>query len=171
MKRKEIAWLFGTILVVFILNLLIYGVDVFKSDSRIDLNVHDVYFVISHWYFMFFQGILLLFGVYLVRALRGNFMNLAVNLILMISIIVLIMTLSELNSAFEILGQQNTGWTINPSIDSSDEVLKNTKQNGADNYDVNEISTVLFYLQFALLIFLTYCGFKTGLNFNKDSHE
>ena len=168
MKKKEIFWLIGTIILVLILNTLIFGIDGLKSDSTLDINVHDTYFVIANFYFILLLGVLVFFGVYLIRTLRGNFKNLTANLILMISTILLIIILNGISTIVENFIQQTSGWTIYPPLSAGDGMEQIEQEIEPKENDYGILSSVLFYTQILLLIFLTYCGFKTGLNYKQS---
>jgi len=167
LKRKEIFWLIGTIILVLILNTLIFGIDGLKSDSTLDINVHDIYFVIANFHFILLLGVLVFFGIYLIRTLRKNFKNLTANLILMISTILLIIILNGISVIVENFIQQTSGWTIYPplSVGEGIEQIEQDIEPKKNNFGI--LSSVIFYTQILLLIFLAYCGFKTGLNYKR----
>lgn len=165
LRKKEIFWLIGTIILVLILNTLIFGIDGLKSDSTLDINIHDTYFVIANFHFILLLGVLVFFGIYLIRTLRRNFKNLTANLILMISTILLILTLNGINTIVDNFIQQTSGWTIYPPLSAGMEQIEQEIEPKKNNFGI--LSSVLFYTQIILLIFLAYCGFKTGLNFRR----
>lgn len=164
MKRKEIYWLIGTIAFVLIMNFVLFGTDEFKSDSTLDLNIHDTYFVITNVHFVLLFSVLIFFGVYLFRTLKRNFKNLTANLILMISIILLILVLIGIDSIVDALIQQTSSWTIYPPLSAGEN--KTEIQPKESNFEI--LANVLFLIQILLLIFLTYCGFKTGRNYKQN---
>ncbi|PNQ72161.1 hypothetical protein C1T31_12605 [Hanstruepera neustonica] len=164
MRKKEIFWLIGTTILVLILNTLIFGIDGLKSDSTLDINVHDTYFVIANFHFIILLGVVVFFGIYLIRTLRRNFKNLTSNLILMISTILLIIILNGISAIVENFIQQTSGWTIYPPLSAGDGIEQEIEPK-ENNFGI--LSSVLFYTQILLLIFLTFCGFKTGLNYKR----
>ncbi|MCB0745061.1 MAG: hypothetical protein KDC67_14225, partial [Ignavibacteriae bacterium] len=133
-------------------------------DSTLDINVHDTYFVIANFHFILLLGVLVFFGIYLIRTLRRNFKNLTANLILMISTILLVIILNGISAIVENFIQQTSGWTIYPPL-SAGEVIEQKIETKENNFEI--LSSVLFYTQILLLIFLAFCGFKTGLNYKK----
>jgi len=166
-KKKELFWFIGTIIFVLILTFLIFGIEGLKSNSAFDINIHDTYFVLTNFQFILLFGVLIFFGVYLVRALRRNFKNITANLILIISTILLLIIVSRISTIAENFIQQTYNWTIYPPL-STDEGIEQIEQeiNPRENpFEV--ILSGLFYLQILLLIFLAYCGFKTGLNYKR----
>ncbi|WP_452225822.1 hypothetical protein [Lacinutrix cladophorae] len=164
MRKKEIFWLIGTTILVLILNTLIFGIDGLKSDSTLDINIHDTYFVIANFHFILLLAVLVFFGIYLVRTLRKNFKNLTANLILIISTILLILVLIGIDSILDAFIRQTTSWTIYPPLSAGEiEPEIEPKEN---NLEI--LSSVLFYTQILLLIFLAYCGFKTGRNYKRN---
>ena len=98
MKKKEIFWLLGTISFVLILILWGFGIDGLKPESVTDINVHDTYYVIVNIHLIILMVTLIFFGIYLIRMLRRNFINLTANLIFMISDISLILIFTFLIS-------------------------------------------------------------------------
>jgi heme/copper-type cytochrome/quinol oxidase subunit 1 len=168
LRKKEIFWLIGTTILVLILNALIFGIDGLKSDSTLDINVHDTYFVIANFHFIFLLGVLVFFGIYLIRTLRRNFKNLTANLILMISTILLIIILNGISTIVDNFIQQTSGWTIYPPLSAGDGIKQIEQEIKPKENSFRILSSVLFYTQILLLIFLTYCGFKTGLNYKRN---
>ena len=164
MKKKEIFWLIGTTVCVLILNTLIFGIDGLKTDSTLDINIHDTYFVIANFHFILLLTVLVFFGIYFVRTMRSKFKNLTANLILMISTILLILVLIGIDSILDTLIRQTTSWTIYPPL-SAGEIEPETepKEN-----NLGIISSVIFFVQIFLLIFLAYSGFKTGRNYKRN---
>lgn len=156
MRRKEIFWLIGTIVLVLILNMLILGIDGLKSDTTFNINIHETYFVIPNFHFTLLLGVLVFWGVYIIRALHKSFKNLTVNLILIISTILLILILNGISVIIE-NSNQLTSLSTNEGIGQFE-----TKENG-----FSILLSVLFYIQILLLVFLTYCGFKTGQNYKR----
>ena len=163
LKRKEIYWLTGTIAFVLIMNYAHFGTDGFKSYSNVDINIHDTYFVIANIHFVLLFSVLIFFGVYLFRTLKRNFKNLTANLILMISTILLILVLIRINSIVDALIQQTSSWTIYPPLSAGEN--KTEIEPKESNFEI--LANVLFLIQILLLIFLTYCGFKTGRNYKQ----
>lgn len=164
MKKKETLWLIGTTILVLILNTLIFGIDGLKADSTLDINIHDTYFVIENFHFILLLGVLVFFGIYLVRTLRRNFKNLTANLILMISTILLILVLIGIDSILDAFIRQTTSWTIYPPLNAGEvEPDFEPKKN-----NLGILSSILFFVQIFLLIFLAFCGFKTGRNYKRN---
>lgn len=153
---------------VLVLNTLILGIDGLKSDSTFDINVHDTYFVIANFHIILILGILLFFGIYLIRTLRRNFKNLTANLILMISTILLIIILNGISTVVETFIQKTSGWTIYPPLSTENGIEQFEQEIIPKENSLGILPSVLFYTQMLLLIFLTYCGFKTGLNYQRN---
>ncbi len=107
------------------------------------------------------------FGIYLVRTLRGNFKNLTANLILIISTILLIVILNGISAIVENFVQQTSGWTIYPPLSDGDGIEQMEQEVEPKESSFVILSSALFYIQIILLIFLAYCGFKTGLNYKR----
>lgn len=81
----------------------------------------------------------------------------------MISTILLIIILNGISAIVETFIQQTSGWTIYPPLSAGEGIEEiEPKEN---NFGI--LSSVLFYTQILLLIFLAYCGFKTGMNYKR----
>ena len=152
---------------MLILNTVIFGIEGLKSDSTFDINIHDTYFVIANFHFILLIGVLVFFGIYLVRTLRKNFKNLTTNLILMISTIILIVIINGISSIVENLIQQSSGWTIYPPLSAGIALEQIEQEAKLKNNNLNIISNLILIIQISLLVFLAYCGFNTGTKFNK----
>jgi heme/copper-type cytochrome/quinol oxidase subunit 1 len=150
LKKKEIFWLIGTTILVLILNTLIFGIEGFKSDSTIDINIHDTYFVIANFHFILLFTVLIFFGVYLTRMLRRNYKNLTANLIFMISGLMSIWVLTGMISI----------------VNSYVGISKTTEYNlPVTNNIFDNFSTVLYTIQIIIIGLIAYSGFKTGRNY------
>lgn len=69
-----------------------------------------------------------------------------------------------MNSILELFIQQTSGWTIYPPL-SAGEIESTVQSEENNSTGLGILSNILFYTQIILLIFLTYCGFKTGRNY------
>lgn len=167
MKRKEIFWLIGTTILVLILNALIFGKDGLKPDATLDINIHDTYFVFANFHFILLLTVLLFFGIYLIRSLCRNFKNLTANLILLISTIILIIIINGFSAIVENIIQQSSGWTIYPPLSAGIDLEQIEQEANLKNNSLNIISNLILIIQILLLVFLAYCGFKTGIRFNQ----
>ncbi|RDY61491.1 hypothetical protein [Flagellimonas nanhaiensis] len=155
MKKREIYWLLGTLGFGFLVILLLFGVDGFRHDSLLDINIHDTYFVFPYFYLAILLFVLLLFGVYLFRTIQASFKNLTANLVLMVALIFMIMVLGGFTSLLETFSQPYS-----------------TLENGTVERERTPVeslmailSMILVGLQLVLLVFLAYCGYKTGRNY------
>ncbi len=152
MKHKEIFWLIGTVLFVLILNFLLFGIDGFKSEPNIDINIHDTYFVIANFHFILLLSMLIFFVVYLLRMLRRNFKNLTANLIFMVTGLLNIWFLTGIISI----------------INSYIEVTEITEYNlPFTNNMFNNVATILYLIQLIIVVLIVYSGFKTGQNYKQ----
>ncbi len=167
LKKREIYWLIGTFIIIVLLNILFFGFDGLKAESTVDLNFHDTYFVIENLHFNLLLFVVVFFGIYLVRTLKSNFKNFSANIILIISTILLSLILGRIYSLVDNFIQQSLGWNIYPPLSSEKNLeLVKREANVMENFMVI-FSNIVLALQIMLMIFLTYCGFKTGQNFNK----
>ncbi|MEL4307607.1 hypothetical protein [Joostella sp. CR20] len=167
MKKKEIFWFVGTITVALILNIIIFGIDRLQSGSSIDINIHDSYFILPSIHFIALLGIFVFFITYLIRTFNKSFKNLTSNLILMISTIFLILILNEIKSIIDIFSLQTSNWSISLPL-STNNAIDQIDQNpeSKENY-LDILSSFIFYFLILLMVFLAFCGFKTGMNYKK----
>lgn len=162
MNKKEIFWILGITAVILSIYILTFGIQGFKGSTTLDINVHDTYFLISNFHFIVLLSIISFFIIYFIRALKWRFKNLTVNVVLMISIILLIIVLTETYSFIDNVVQENSGWTIYPPLSASDIKVE-------DKVEVKSFynsSIIVLCLQTFLLLFLTFLGFKIGRNYN-----
>lgn len=101
MKKKELYWLVGTLLVAVIINVFLFGIGVLQLTGSFDINVHDTYFVISNSHLLLLTAAWVFFWVYLVRMLLSKFRNITANSIFIINgvfcIIILSLVIKPLN--------------------------------------------------------------------------
>lgn len=152
MKQKEILWLIGTALFTVVLNFIIFGIDGFNSESYIDINVHDTYFVIANLHFILLLSVLIFSGVYLLRMLRRNFKNLTANLIFMISGLLSVWILTGM------IAMVNSHIGVTETTEYNLPVTNNTFDN---------VSTILYLIQIAIVGLIAYCGFQAGRNYKQ----
>ncbi|WP_299316017.1 hypothetical protein [uncultured Aquimarina sp.] len=163
MNKNETYWLIGTITLVLILNLAIFGIDGFKFESVTDINVHDTYFVIPDFHFIILISVLMFFGIYLIRVLKRNFKNLTANLVLILATILFSIVMDGVSTIVDTFAQLTAGWTIYPPLSTGE--VEPKLQNSENNFGI--IFSIIFVFQILLLILLAYCGFKTGLNYKR----
>ncbi|MCP4051760.1 MAG: hypothetical protein GY739_01640 [Mesoflavibacter sp.] len=85
----------------------------------------------------------------------------------MISTIILIVIINGISSIVENLIQQSSGWTIYPPLSAGIDLEQIEQEAKLKNNNLNIISNLILIIQISLLVFLAYCGFKTGTKFNK----
>jgi len=150
LKRKEIIWLIGTIVLILIFNFIFLGKDSLTLDSVIDINIHDTMFVIAKINLYILFSVLIFFSIYLIRVLRLNFKNKMANLIFLISNMLMILVLSNLISISDSYSQ----------ISGMTEASKNVKYS---SNVFNIFSNILVINQILLLILMAYTGIKIGM--------
>ncbi|WP_299276411.1 hypothetical protein [uncultured Psychroserpens sp.] len=165
MKKKEVYWFIGTIALILVLNLVVYGINGFKSEAVIDINIHDTYYVISNLHFTVLTAVFICFLVYSIRSLREHFKNLSANLILILSTILLIVVLNGIGSMVDSFIQQDSGWAIYPPLSATN--LEQSPGNTAGKH--GSLLTIIFISKIVLLVFLPYFGFKTGQHFKTEA--
>ena len=160
MKRKELFWLVGTLLYVLIVSVVFFGINIFKVNYTIDINVHDTYFVMASYHFLFLFGTFVFFFVYLARMLRRNFKNLAANVVFIFSNLLLIVIMTYIISLVAELTEYDS-YTEYPPL-SADSVVQKGNRFGI-------LSNVFVLIQVVLIVLLTYSAFKTGKNYKTNS--
>ncbi|MDO1512377.1 hypothetical protein Q2T41_06880 [Maribacter confluentis] len=155
MRKKEIYWLVGTIGLVLILTLTLFGLDGFKTDSTLDINIHDTYFVIANFHFVTLLFVFTFFVVYLLRTIRRNFKNTTANFILIMVTILLVLIIGKTIGMLDFF-----------SLPSDDGTY--VQDNNPVGQIMRILSKILFGFQIGLLCLLAYCGFKTGRNYNSE---
>ncbi|WP_158657128.1 hypothetical protein [Maribacter cobaltidurans] len=153
MNRKEIYWLIGTIGLFIFLIFAILGLDGFKTDSTLEINIHDTYFIIANFHFVALIFVFTFFVVYLLRTIRRKFKNITANLILMMVTVAFILVLGKTIGILDFFSVPSDNKTFVQEKNPVGQVMR--------------IFSIIFLgLQIALLILLAYCGFETGRNHN-----
>lgn len=156
MRKKEIYGLMGSIVLVLIISLTIFGINGLNLNAVTTFNVYDTYFVVQNIYLVILIAIFLIFAVYLVRMVYLKFKNPTVNLIFMVTDIALILSftflISWVNSIREIQGTTD----YPPLSGGSVEAIGN---------GWNIAYPILFGVQFILLLLLLISGIKTKRNY------
>ncbi|MBA6151612.1 hypothetical protein [Gelidibacter maritimus] len=163
-RRKEMYWFIGSMVLILILNFIFFGSNAFSTDTTVDLNIHDTYFVIANIHLVVSLSVFLFFGIYLIRTLYRSFKNLAANIILMISIILLILIFTTTYSLITVLIQQSAGWTIYPPLSAG--AIEHEIE-PAEHY-LGVLKNLVYGIQILLLILLAFCGYKTGRNYKQS---
>jgi len=171
MSKKEVFWLIGSLILAFIFNYMIYHFTKLNKISAFNLNIHDTYFVIPKYIIAFLIGNLILFCVYLIRTIKNRFNNITSNVILMISSFLLIIIFNKLGVIIESVIQQNSGWTIYPPLSSGIDIKQIELEAKLKTNTFNTISYLILIFQTLFIIFLTYCGFKTGIRFQTNKQQ
>ncbi len=155
MKRKEVFWLIGTLGLVLVLMLVLFGLDGFKTDSTFDINIHDTYFVIANFHLVLLLLVFTFFTVYLFRTIKQGFKNFTANLILMIVIILFIIVLGKAIGMMDFF-----------STPTNNEIFIEGKNPVGNALSI--LSKFMLAIQIGLLVSLSYCGFKAGRNYNME---
>ncbi|MGW9686349.1 hypothetical protein [Flagellimonas sp. 2504JD1-5] len=155
MTKRELYWFLGTLGLVFLITVLLFGLDGFDPDATFDINIHDTYLVISKVQFTLLIPVFVFFTIYLYRTFRNGFKNLTMNIIAMVATIVMLLVLDGFVSFMDAL--------ITPYDPMERELLSRA------SYPVERMMSVLLTMikvfQVVLLVFLGYCGFKAGRNY------
>lgn len=87
---------------------------------------------------------------------------------MIIATILLSVVIEGISTTVDNFAQLYSGWTIYPPL-SAGEGMEQVEQKikPKENY-FGILSSVLFYTQILLLIFLAYSGFKTGQNYKQS---
>uniref|UniRef100_UPI00404B45F1 hypothetical protein n=1 Tax=Flavobacterium sp. TaxID=239 RepID=UPI00404B45F1 len=156
---KELLWLVVVILIIFILNLVAFGFDVFKSEIQIDFNFYDTYFVVERNKLLFYTITLVVFTVFFWRTFIQKFRIFPSNLILICALVLLIMLTNSVVAFMDNLVGQDAGWIIYPPLSVEPVEIEPVENNLA------LLSNIIWLIQLGLVAFLSFVSFKTGANY------
>ncbi|TXE10751.1 hypothetical protein ES711_02255 [Gelidibacter salicanalis] len=103
MKRTELYWFIGTLSVVILLYLVLFGTEGFQSDATTTIAIYDTYIIVATIYVILILLVIALFCVYLFRSLRYKFKNVTANVILAITTVLLAYILMKLMPLADII--------------------------------------------------------------------
>lgn len=149
MKKKEIFWVIGIIIFALIIIFLIFDLDSLSPGSTINLNIYDTYLVMPVSFIVVLLLILIFFGVYLIRMLKGNFKNRSANIIFLIANIFLIIKVTQTIYMLKVLTESSEKRT------ETGMVLKS-------------FSNTLLASEVFLLILLVFIGIKIGSSYKRN---
>lgn len=149
MNRKDTLYLIASTGLSFLLCLLLFGLDEIEPSSNFSINIYDTYYVTPKWPIILLLIILVFFSVYLFRAIMEKFNNVRANQILIVTSIVLILAFGKITNILTLLAKLSNGGSLDQGAH-------------AMNDFIGTLTSVLFYIQMVLLVFLTFCGFKMG---------
>ncbi len=156
MKNKELYFFLKTLLFSLLMAYLVLGKRGF-TNSTIDINLHDSYFIIPSGLTTFSIILPIFFIAYLVKAIIRKLDVVIVNLISIILGAYIFIHLVWFNQIFGDLPLGYSGWTALPQF--------------RDDYESNKtfwkIKTILIPIQIFLSIYLVFVGFKTIQIYNK----
>ena len=165
MKRwiKESLWLAGiiglSVLSVYLMNRE-YDESIGTDYTTVSIGVHDTYFVMESHYFAGAVFAILMFVVYLLRALISRFSNNTLNYLLIIANILFTLFLTfviHLNEQFSVEG----GWSIYPPLSAQPNVVEVEEK----NFLVD--GAYLYALQSIMMLLLAYTAYKTAQNLKR----
>ncbi|BCY28469.1 hypothetical protein [Flavobacterium okayamense] len=163
-KKNEVFWFIVTLILIFILNLFIFGINGVNGDTSIDLKNHETFFTIKNYYIILLNSSILFYSIYLIRVIISKFNNNQTNVIFIITSIFLILTITIFNSIYDsFLGQFN-GWTIYPPLSALE------PENGSFIDESENIFFPKLFLvsQVILSSLIAYTGVKIGVNLKTD---
>ncbi len=155
MKKRELYWFLGTLGLVLIFILILFGLDGFRLDSTFDINIYDTYLVMSNFHFTALIFVFVFFGVYLFRAIRNGFKNFTVNIIAMVTTILMLWVLDVFTTVLDILGLP---------YDTTENRPLSRERHPVEQF-MSVLSKVIRGLQIMLLVFLAYSCFSAGRNY------
>ena len=157
LKRKEIFWLIGTFGILLVLPLILFGFGGLNTDSTLDINIHDTYFVIAHFHLIILISAFTFFVIYLLRTIRRNFKNITANIILMLATILIVLVFGKMINMLDFFAGTGVNEGYTSGVSPVERVM-------------DLLSKVFLAIQIGLLILLAYCGFKTGLNYDSKKN-
>jgi len=162
-SKKEINWLIGTFSFILVVCFVVFGSKFLEADSTINFRIQDTYIGIPNYQFVILFSILVFFGVNLVRSVSNKFKNYTSSFILLVSIILLILTFTAINTIIDLPIQHTSEWTVYSPSDS-----KGIKPDIEQKMLIfGALSNIVLTVQTLLLILLVIIGFKIGRNSNK----
>lgn len=151
-SKKEFLWFLGAVLTSFLTLVLIFGIDGFKADETIDINIHDTYFVFSNTPFFWFLGALIFFVIYFFRMIRGKFKNVFVGILVLLFCLGLILLLSKIIYVVDSFLQSTIGFQ-----ESGDD-----KEISPVTKILSAFTNVLFVIKVLFLLILSYSAYRIG---------
>lgn len=151
-SKKEFLWFLGAVLTSFLTLVLIFGIDGFKADETIDINIHDTYFVFSNTPFFWFLGALIFFVIYFFRMIRGKFKNVFVGILVLLFCLGLILLLSKIIYVVDSLLQSTIGFQESGGDKEISPVTK----------ILSAFTNVLFVIKVLFLLILSYSAYRIG---------
>ena len=142
----------------------VFGLTNLKTESVLDINVHDTYFVIEKTEFLPLFSLICLFFIYLIRIIIQKFKNrLTLWIYSTINLILLITFPYILSFALSIT--VNSGWTVYPPLSALE------SQNEVKESSLDLIYPVIYGV-YIVLMFLAGLGiFKLGKLYNGTAHN
>lgn len=160
MKKNEVFWFFGTLILIIISNLFIFGINGINGDTSIDLKNHDTFFLIKNYYIILLNSSILFYCIYLIRAIISKFNNNKTNIIFIISSIFLILTITIFNSIYDSFLEQFNGWTVYPPLSA----LEPENESFINESENSFFPNLFLIFQVILSSLIAYTGVKIGTN-------
>lgn len=158
MNKTELYWLLGTLGFVLIFILLLFGWNGLDPFETVDINIYDTYFLIDNFRFTTPIFAFTFFGVYLLRVIRSSFKNFTLNVILIIANIIMLLALDIFSYMLDMFSQGYETSEFGSLIPDKHPIQK----------FLSIFSDVLRGIQTVLLVFLAYCGFRTGRSYRSQ---
>lgn len=165
---KEIPWFLLSSILGFSASVAL-GMNVFKEDSAVDINLYDTYLVLEGYEGVWFLISFFVFVTFGFRWYRSKMKNVAAFIILCISGILLVVAVGKwialirlIENSVVNLGIDQEGWTLYPPVGT---------QGQEPNPIWGYISINLQLLQVFLIGFLIYTGYRTGLENSTSKDE
>ncbi len=167
MKKKlitEILYFFSSIIISFIVFHFTFSLTNLQTESVLDINIHDTYFVIQKIEFLPLFTLICLYVIYLIRVIIQRFKSRSTLWIYSIISLLLIIFFPNILS-FVLSLSVGPGWTVNPPLSALEPQVE-PKENVFDT-----IFSIL-YSSYIIIIFLGAFGiFKLGKLYNGTVHN
>lgn len=156
----EILYFFITIVISLIVFHFAFGLTNIKTESVLDINIHDTYFVIEKMELLPLFCIIILYLFYFIKVCVQKFKNRQSLWIFSIISLVIILLCPSLLAYVKSVATQ-PGWTVYPPL--------STKKVEVKENIFTIIYPNLYYTYITLTIFGVYVFFKLGQLYNRQS--
>jgi len=163
---KEIVLLLSVFLIIWLIAFYITGT--IKLNSKLDINLHDTYFVIEWSRLIFFPYLFIVSVVYLVREAFFKYRRRLQNIILLFVLLIIITVLLKLDKFIGNIAPLTSGWTIYPPLSA---LSRQNLQPSQPSPLITAAWQILFYSQIFFILILVIVAILTGKNWKQVNEK